>query len=140
MGRSTIYSHYRGKDDLLLRSFVEMIRMLDDRLEERERLFPVRELFAHVGESLVFHHALTRARMLERLYGAGVDCTSGLMQSRLGQSAGDTRDAPPLEVRARALAGALFALLRWGVESGRPCAPEALDRHFHRMASPGEIP
>ncbi len=35
---------------------------------------------------------------------------------------------------------ALFALLRWWVESGRPYAPEAMDGYFHRLAGPGGIP
>lgn len=134
VGRSTFYNHYRGKDELLLRSFADMIRTLDRHLEGRERLFPVRELFDHVGESLGFHHALGRAHMLERLYGAGVDCTTGLIKDRLTLLAGNARKVPPVEVRARALAGALFALLRWWVESGRPYAPEAMDQHFHWLA------
>lgn len=134
VGRSTFYNHYRGKDDLLLRSFVDMIQTLDRNFEARERLFPVRELFAHVGESLVFHHALVRAHMLERLYGAGVDCTTGLIKERLAPLACNAAEATPVELRARALAGALFALVRWWVESGRPYPPEAIDRHFHRLA------
>jgi AcrR family transcriptional regulator len=33
VGRSTFYSHYRGKDDLLLRSFGRMLELLDGMLQ-----------------------------------------------------------------------------------------------------------
>lgn len=138
VGRSTFYAHYRGKDDLLLRSFQGMLEALGaDPGAGDPRLAPVAELFHHVGGHDWFHRALARAGMLDRLYQAGAETMSRTIEHRLAPAPGHV-DAVPSGIRARALAGALFGLLRWWLEEGRPHPPEEMDAMFHRVA--GDLP
>lgn len=134
IGRSTFYSHYRGKDDLLLKSFERMLELLDQALDRDEpghsRMAPVRELFDHVAKFRSFHQALARAHMLDRLYQTGTDHLSRTIGRRLAA-------LPPgpvaLPVMSQAFAGALFALLRWWVDHDAPYSPERMDEMFHAI-------
>jgi AcrR family transcriptional regulator len=58
VARSTFYAHYAGKDDFLVRSFVNMIAATEaamrERFPEREELLPSRALFAHVHQARDF--------------------------------------------------------------------------------------
>jgi AcrR family transcriptional regulator len=156
IGRSTFYAHYRGKDDLLLRSFERLLEMLDGCMDrdgpETRRVAPVRELFHHVGEVRAFHRALASAHMLERLYECGVNqmaltiarriaVLEGEIPERQLTTAGSSDVRPgarlPAPVIARSSAGALFALLRWWVDDNEPYAPARMDEMFHLMVMPG---
>lgn len=131
VGRSTFYSHYKSKDDLLFTSFERMLLALDSHVDA-ERLAPVRELFAHSGESNAFHQALVRARMIDRLYNRGISVYTNTIAARL--DANPRPDDPvPATIRARALAGALFALLEGWVHGGRVQTPEQMDALFHLL-------
>src|SRR5687767_8755060 len=114
VARSTFYSHYRGKDDLLLKSFERMLSMLDqhlDRTGDATRVVPVRELFHHVGKFRSFHQALVRARVMDRQYQGRTGHLSHLIERRLtARLAGSTAAAVPPPVLAQGMAGALFAL------------------------------
>lgn len=145
VGRSTFYAHYRGKDDLLLRSFERMLEGLDAAMDrdgpERPRVAPVRELFRHVGEFRNFHRGLAAARMLDRVYQAGTDVLTETIARRI--AALPSRSgyvAVPVPVVARASAGALFALLRWWVDHGAPYTPERMDELYHAIVLPGVRP
>lgn len=134
VGRSTFYTHYRGKDDLLLKSFQQMLTMLDGHMDEdgpTHRVAPVRELFAHVGAYRKFHAALARARVLDRQHEARVDHLSRLVERRLAAHR-ESASVPPA-VLARAMAGALFALLTWWLESDNPPSPERMDAMYHAI-------
>ncbi|HZN54486.1 MAG TPA: TetR/AcrR family transcriptional regulator [Candidatus Polarisedimenticolaceae bacterium] len=137
VGRSTFYAHYRGKDDLLLRSFERMLDMFDGAIERdptpSRRVAPVRELFEHVGEVRPFQQALARARVLDRQYQVGIEQMSRTIERRLASSF--RSDPIPAAVRARALAGSLFALLRWWIDQDAPYSPEEMDRMFHAMVA-----
>src|ERR1700760_4742114 len=54
VSRSTFYAHYKDKDDLFLSDAEEFLERMSNALSRRaepsERVMPVRELFAHVGE------------------------------------------------------------------------------------------
>jgi len=140
VGRSTFYAHYRGKDDLLAKSFIGMLAMLDREIDRDgpggRRVAPVCELFRHIGEARKFQQALARAHVLERQYHAGVEYMSGTIERRLAALSG-TPGAVPLPVKAQALAGTLFALLRWWVDHDAPYTPEQMDAMYHAMAATG---
>lgn len=127
VGRTTFYTRYRGKDDLLVRSFCSMLGLLDQQLDvvPDGRVAPLRELFTHVRGFQSFHRALGRARKLDDLYRAGVDQLACSIGERLG---------PGAELRARGLAGAAMALLRWWLETGDRHTPDEMDALFHEMA------
>lgn len=138
VGRSTFYSHYRSKDDLLFKSFKRMLEILDQSLENEEapscRVAPVKELFDHVASVRAFHRALARAHMVDRLYQVGTDHMSRIIERRLTALPPRT-DGPslPPSVTAHAFAGALFALLRWWVETEPPYSPEEMDEMYHAV-------
>ncbi|HKQ60474.1 MAG TPA: TetR/AcrR family transcriptional regulator [Candidatus Polarisedimenticolaceae bacterium] len=133
VGRSTFYAHFRGKDDLLLRSFERMLEHFDRALDgdgpASPRIAPVRELFQHVGEARRFHQALVRARMVERLYQVGAAQLARTIERRLPANT----DRAPRAVQAQAHAGALFALLRWWLDQDAPYPAERMDEIFHAL-------
>ncbi len=139
VGRSTFYCHYRSKDDLLLRSFEALLDRLDGAMNRvgdpsSPRVAPARELFHHVGEFQSFHRSLARGRMLERLYQAGTNQLSRTIAPRLAALTPRTdRAIAPHPVMAQALAGALFALLRWWVDKDAPYSPEEMDEMYHTL-------
>src|SRR5215813_12739484 len=65
VGRSTFYSHYSDKDDLLMsdaEEFFELIAMsLSAQGDKSDRVFPVQEFFAHITEAKQFVDALMSA-------------------------------------------------------------------------------
>lgn len=136
VGRSTFYAHYRGKDDLLLRSFEALLRRLDAgmKAEPAPRVAPVRELFRHAAESRSFHRALARAHMIDRLYQVGTRQVARTIERRLADVA--PAGPVPCDIRARALAGAMFGLLRWWLDDAPAYSPDEVDEMFHALLVP----
>src|ERR1041384_800928 len=69
VGRSTLYSHYSDKDDLLMsdaEEFFESVSMiLSARGDKSDRVFPVQEFFGHIIEAKQFVGALKASAKLD---------------------------------------------------------------------------
>lgn len=138
VGRSTFYLHYRDIDDLLvsqLELFCEMMSsQLSARKDKSQRVMPVAELFAHIGNGNKLYRVLSDSGHVKDFYELAEGCFARGIEQRLAES-GRLNDMPPREIAARAsaLSGSLLALLRWWLDRGEKESPMAMDEMFHRM-------
>src|SRR5215213_6428989 len=65
VSRSTFYTHYSDKDDLLMSDVDEFFEALSMTLsahgDKSDRVFPVREFFAHLADAQPFYKALVKS-------------------------------------------------------------------------------
>ena len=143
IGRTTFYTHYAGKQDLLLSDVEEFLEGMSSYLDRCEapaqRLAPVQELFNHLADMTTFYKALNASGKLTEIRELGISSFARSIERRLAISWVTAR-SPELRVTSQALAGALFALLDgWMFEPGR-LSPEEADALFHRLAWNGALP
>src|ERR1700739_3161691 len=142
VGRSTFYLHYRDKDDLLLSQlemFLEMMSTaLSVRKEKSNRVAPVAEMFAHIGNQNKLYRVLSDSGHLKEFFDLAEGCFARGIERRLKES-GRLTSIPQRELAARAsaLSGSLLSLLRWWLDRGEKESPEAMDEMFHRMVWTG---
>jgi AcrR family transcriptional regulator len=142
VGRSTFYLHYRDKDDLLLSQlemFLEMMStVLSVRKEKSNRVVPVEEMFAHIGNQNKLYRVLTDSGHLKDFFDLAEGCFARGIEQRLKDS-GRLAKIPQRELAARAsaLSGSLLSLLRWWLDRGEKESPRAMDEMFHRMVWTG---
>jgi AcrR family transcriptional regulator len=138
VGRSTFYIHFRDKNDLLLcqlEYFLEMMStMLSMRKEKSNRVVPVAEMFAHIGNQNKLYRVLTDSGHLKEFF----DLAEGYFARGIEQRLTETKrlsNLPQRELAARAaaLAGSLLSLLRWWLDRGEKESPQAMDELFHRL-------
>jgi AcrR family transcriptional regulator len=142
VSRSTFYTHYRDKNDLFLSDvdqFFEGMATALSRFEDKsERLAPVQELFAHIGEARPFYDALVESGRMHDVIQLGQGHFSRGMEQRLNEiSQARTIPSDHRKAIAQGLAGSLFSLLAWWVQHRMPLSPEEMDKLFHTLAWTG---
>ncbi len=142
VSRSTFYTHYRSKNDLFLseaEDFFEGMANALSRLEDKsERVAPVQELFAHVGEARPFYKALVESGRLHVVMELGQGHFARGIEQRLNEiPRARTTPRDHCGAVAHALAGSLFSLLIWWVQHEMPLSPEKMDKLFHRLVWTG---
>ena len=142
VGRSTFYSHYSDKDDLLMSDaeefFESVAGLLSARGDTSDRVFPVREFFGHIIEAKQFVDALVSSGKMND----NMELARGLFARGIEQRLAELpkgRGIPANERPAVAFAhaGALLALLTWWVDRGMKQPPAEMDELFHRMVWKG---
>jgi len=138
VGRSTFYTHYSDKDDLLMsdaEEFFESVAMLlSVRGDTSDRVFPVREFFGHIVEAKQFVDALVSAGK----FNDNMELARGLFARGIEQRLSELPKGKgiPAEERpaiAFAHAGALLSLLTWWIDRGMRQPPAEMDQLFHKM-------
>jgi len=138
VGRSTFYSHYSDKDDLLMSDADEFFEMFSMALsvhgDKSDRVLPVKEFFNHLIEAQQFVTALrTSGKLHANLELARGHFARGI-ERRLGELPKGAKipaeQRPPL---AFAHAGALLSLMQWWIDRGMKEPPEEMDSLFHKI-------
>jgi AcrR family transcriptional regulator len=142
VGRSTFYLHFRNKNDLLLSQLETFLEMMSTALwvrkEESDRVVPVAEMFAHIGNQNKLYRALADSGRLNDFF----DLAQGYFARGIARRLRESGRLPKLskhelEARSSALAGSLLSLLRWWLDRGEKEPAGAMDELFHQMVWKG---
>ena len=138
VSRSTFYTHYSDKDDLLMsdaEEFFEALSMaLSQHGDKTDRVFPVREFFAHLSDVQPFFKALVKSgKHHENMELARGHFARGIERRLAELPRGKSIPANQLPAIAFAHAGALLSLLSWWLDRGMRESPAEMDELFHRM-------
>ncbi|HZM99744.1 MAG TPA: TetR/AcrR family transcriptional regulator [Pyrinomonadaceae bacterium] len=144
VSRSTFYTHYSDKDDLLMsdaEEFFEALSMaLSQHGDKSERVFPVREFFAHLSDVQPFFKALVKSgKYHENMELARGHFARGIERRLAELPRGKNIPANQLPAIAFAHAGALLSLLSWWLDRGMRESPAEMDELFHGMVWNGLV-
>ncbi len=147
LGRSTFYTHYRDKDDLLVSGF-EHLKSLFETSGPRPPLSrdrsplpdnsPTLAFFRHAGQQQRLYKAMVGKRGGEIMQKHLYQYFSDLMRSHLDQRFPDAGDvAVPREVLVHYFVSSFLALLTWWLDRDMPYRAEQMDAMFNTLTMPG---
>ena len=138
VSRSTFYTHYSDKNDLFLSDVEEFLDFMAFSLsrhgDKSNRVAPVRELFAHVGEMRKFHTALVASEKIHDFQELSQGYFARGIEQRLGELPGATAiTAARRTALAQMFAGGLMSLMSWWIGHDMPGSPAEMDEIFHHV-------
>ena len=143
IGRSTFYSHYRDKEDLLFSGFDELAYDLDRHMrspeeaaEGQEHLLHSREFFIHAHNNRELYMAMSESGGGEQLLEIGRQHMQNHIEAHLLQFPSLEQEFP-LPVITNFLAGSLLTMILWWLEQDEPYSPQEMDDMFNALAMPG---
>lgn len=142
VGRTTFYTQFRGKEDVLASEFERVFGLLHaERLsaaaDPADQLLPSLGLFRHVRAHRVLFLALVRGQAMEPHEVAVRRYLRDGVLRQLTLVSGSRQLAVPPEIIANYLVGVLLDLVRWWLDQGLLDPPERMERIFHQLAMPG---
>jgi AcrR family transcriptional regulator len=138
VSRSTFYMHYSDKDDLLMsdsEEFFEALSMaLSAHADKSDRVFPVKEFFAHLSDVQPFFKALVKSSLFQE----NMDLARGHFARGIERRLSElprSKSIPANQLPAIAFthAGALLSLLTWWLDRGMRESPAEMDELFHNL-------
>src|SRR6266576_5855223 len=135
VGRTTFYSHFRSKEDVLHSTYEGMFGIHKDQLQRdtsaKPRLFPVSEFLEHLAGAKPVMVAFRKAGLAEDMKSQFIGYAADIIESRIRDLNLPTAVQPRLA--ARMLAAALIESLDWWFDHESISAAE-IDTAFHLLA------
>lgn len=146
VGRSTFYSHFATKDELLLSSIEHLLVLLNeyvisymDQGEDKPRLIPVRELFEHIKENSRIMKGLIKANSADLFFEKAQtywnDKIEGYLWSKLPEGK-ETKVKVPMSILTNHISSTLISLLKWWVNNKMSYSPSQMDQYFQELVNP----
>jgi AcrR family transcriptional regulator len=139
IGRSTFYSHYFDKEDLLASEIARIVNVLTRRLDaapvSSRTLLPSLELFQHIHGHYRLYQALEHGQGFALVLQTLRQRLCAQVEERLIACGGCDRIT--IAVTAQGIVGMLLALLQWWLETGMTLSPERLEAEYQRLIMPG---
>ena len=141
IGRSTFYTHYYDKEDVLVSVTEQMLDLFSQRMQQADtghELLPGLELFQHAQQIHQHFQVLLRGQSGAVLMKTAQTLLSRNIEHSLTTAfAGKRSPSVPLPVMSQYLAGAFLNLLKWWLEAEMPYSPERMHEMFQQLALPG---
>ena len=148
LGRSTFYSHYRDKDELLVSGFEHLKQIFEEYDAQVPHGNPERPARAYPPVLLFFQHAADHHKLYKAILGSkqGADIVERYLYKMLSTRAGQHlkqltpkgRKPPvPHEVILHYLVSSLLAILTWWLNHDLPYSAEEIYDMYHRLTIPG---
>jgi AcrR family transcriptional regulator len=141
VGRSTFYTHFWDKDDLLESQIEQLLEALTFHIHDaptaNARLFPSLGLFQHIQEQQRFYQALVRGQGIELVLRTLRLQLCEYVERRLRSLNPSSGPSIAITVTAQAIVGTLLALLQWWMETEVTLSAEQIDAYYHQLIMPG---
>ena len=141
IGRSTFYTHYYDKEDVLASIVEYMIGTFSQQFSQRhveQGIVPGLELFEHVQQHYQYFQAMLQGYAGEVLWEAALMALSKTIEQSLTTIYVDKPSLTiPWPLIAQYLAGAFLSLMRWWLDAEMPYTPEQMEVIFQQLALPG---
>jgi AcrR family transcriptional regulator len=141
VGRSTFYTHYQAKDDLLKSGFERVLDMLIHQISfgeaDQDLQLDTTPLFRHAQGHYELYRTLVWGSGFDLLTKDGHAALSAKFQESFTQLCqGKPEPSIPLEVLSYSMAGTLLILLKWWLDNKMPYAPDYMDEIFQQLVMP----
>jgi AcrR family transcriptional regulator len=143
VGRSTFYTHYLDKEDLLVSDFTRVLDTLSQHSELSEDAGvqsppSILLFFRHVQMHRQLYKALVRGEGIQRLFKKSHEHLRSTIEQHLAtMMPAGLPPAAPLPLVADYIAGAILTMLTWWLEHEMPYSPEQMDALFQQLVLPG---
>jgi AcrR family transcriptional regulator len=141
IGRSTFYTHYFDKEDVLTSIAEQMLETFGQQFSQRnggQGILPALELFEHVQQNHQYFQALLRGHAREVVWEAAQTALSRTIEQALTTTSAKKRPPSiPVAVISQYLAGSFLHLLKWWLRAEMPYTPEHMENIFQQLALPG---
>jgi len=140
VGRSTFYSHFRDKEDLLVADWRRFFQLIADNTDltpgEESRVAPIEGMFTHLKHMHALYRALVRSGKTDRLFSVGSEYLAQKLEERIKDSLKTTKFSVPPEFLAHFLSLQIFGTLKWWLDRDMPYSPSEMDRFVQTLIGP----
>jgi len=145
VGRSTFYSHFRDKEELLisgmddiLHSLILILEPSTELIGDKQRIISIEPLFKHAMDEHQLHRAIVGGQGIDFMLRKILNHLAAHVEDQLRKLVPTSRQSKvPLPLVAHHIAAVVLTLLRWWFENNRPQKPKEMDTVFQQLVMPG---